>query len=393
MKKIVLYGTGLEGEKFYWRWKDEYEIVFCIDKFHKDTFHGIPVYDISKVKDKLAEYFIVIAGRLPHCIDMEKNLKEMGLSEFINYTFSERMDKKLAILYGNCHMDVLERYLNSNPKFADEYYIKRFFVAHGEVPDENDLSHCNLLIGQDIWDKGGHSSIEQLKSQTKESCLKIVIPNLYGTNLYFPQVEKGALENYEGFLKHFAEDALGYRENHSEQKNAVKNIGFLDVNLNTIWNGLPVEVIKNKIENEIIYNKEDIISRFEREIEKLKNREEKCDIVISDYILEHYQQRQLFYDPCHPIEEVICEKGRRILDFLGIEIIEYDKICRLLDGAEIFIYGCVKLALALEFQQDYIRIGINRNYTLRKKPLCLEEWIEDCLRWNGRIIEEDQVAL
>lgn len=193
----------------------------------------------------------------------------------------------------------------------------------------------------------------------------------------------GGIENHKGFLKHFTEDALGYRENYQGRKNAIINIGFLDVNINTIWNGLNAEIIKDKIENEIVYEKEVVVKTFNQAIQKLKKRENKCDIIISDYILEHYQQKQLFYDPYHPIEEVICEKGRRILKHLGIEIIEYDRIGRFLDGAEIFIYGCVKQALNLQFKQDYIRIGVNRNYTLRRIPMCLEEWIEDCLRWNG----------
>lgn len=79
MRKIVLYGIGLEGEKFYWRWKDEYEIVFCIDKFPKKSFHGVPVYDICKegITEKIRDYFIVVAGRLPHRNDMEKKLKEL----------------------------------------------------------------------------------------------------------------------------------------------------------------------------------------------------------------------------------------------------------------------------------------------------------------------------
>ncbi len=385
MRKIVLYGIGLEGEKFYYRWKDEYEIVFCIDKFPKKTFHGVPVYDICKkgIADKIREYFIVIAGRLPHRNDMEKKLKEIGLKEYEDYTFSERIGRNPAILYGNCHMDILERYLNSNPLFANKYFTKRFFIAEGAVPSENDLAHCDLLIGQDIWSKGGYVSIDELKSKTRESCRKIIIPNLYGTNLYFPQAEKDGveiLENYESFLRHFKDDALGYRGG-VEQKKAVKNIGFLDVNLSTAWNGLTVEAIKNKIKNERIYGEQDIIDKFNYAIQKLKEREKKCDIEISDYILEHYQEKQLFYDPYHPIEEVVCEKGRRILKRLGIEIIEYNKIGRFLDGAEMFIYGCVKQALNLKFEQNYIRIGVNRNYTLGNKPLCLEEWIEDCLRW------------
>lgn len=50
---------------------------------------------------------------------------------------------------------------------------------------------------------------------------------------------------------------------------------------------------------------------------------------------------------------------------------------------EMFIYGCVKRALNLRFEQKYIRVGAS-HYTLQGKPLSLQEWIKDCKKWNGR---------
>ncbi len=60
-KPIVIYGTGIEAEKFYYRYKEEYEIVFCIDDNRDKRFHGMPVYPLSKVIDKVEDYFIVVA--------------------------------------------------------------------------------------------------------------------------------------------------------------------------------------------------------------------------------------------------------------------------------------------------------------------------------------------
>lgn len=51
--KIAIYGVGLEGEKFYCRYKKVYEITFAIDKNCNRTFHGIPVYSIEQLESFL----------------------------------------------------------------------------------------------------------------------------------------------------------------------------------------------------------------------------------------------------------------------------------------------------------------------------------------------------
>ena len=384
-RKIVLYGTGMEGEKFYCKWHEFYEIVFCIDQRHGRTFHGLPVYDISEVQTSLGDYLVVIAGKEPFRYEMENRLKKIGLLEYKNYIFSECIGRKLAILYGNCHMVVLEKYLCSNPKFSDEYYIKIFLVNYKKYPSENDLQHCSLLIGEDIRADGGHVSIYDLKSCVSQECISIIIPNLFGTNIYFPQSvsKQGEEEQKKLIMKHFAKNAIDYDKVDPTQMTAVRNMGCDDYNINFVFCNLPVDEIENKIEEEDLYEKDFIVEKFNQAIQKLKDREEKCDIIISDYILEHYQERQLFYDPRHPVEDVVCEKGRRILRLLGIEVIEYDRIGRMIDEEEMFIYGCVKRALKLNFEQKYIRVSKNNTRsTFQKKPLCLREWIEDCLWWN-----------
>lgn len=58
----------------------------------------------------------------------------------------------------------------------------------------------------------------------------------------------------------------------------------------------------------------------------------------------------------------------------------------MIDEEEMFIYGCVKRALKLNFEQKYIRVSKNNTRsTFQKKPLCLREWIEDCLWWNKNL--------
>lgn len=48
MKKVVLYGVGLDGEKFYCKYKEQYEFVYAVDKNSGRFFHNMPVYSFKR---------------------------------------------------------------------------------------------------------------------------------------------------------------------------------------------------------------------------------------------------------------------------------------------------------------------------------------------------------
>ena len=75
----------------------------------------------------------------------------------------------------------------------------------------------------------------------------------------------------------------------------------------------------------------------------------------------------MFYDPNHPTNEVICEKGRRILHFLNMKESEMF-LEDALDDGEMFIYGCVRKELGLNFRQNYIK-KYRKNKTLHNHAL------------------------
>ena len=47
MKKIVLYGAALAGEKFYWAYRNKYQIEYVLDQCNNRFFHNIPVYSFE----------------------------------------------------------------------------------------------------------------------------------------------------------------------------------------------------------------------------------------------------------------------------------------------------------------------------------------------------------
>jgi hypothetical protein len=122
------------------------------------------------------------------------------------------------------------------------------------------------------------------------------------------------------------------------------------------------------------------LDNFEKQIEKLKEREQKCDIQLSTWILANYQKELLFYDPWHPSEKILREITMSILRILGITT-ECLVMGNDFDFGELFIYGCVKKQLGITFHQPTIR-NFCTAYTLWNAPLTREEFVRQYIIWN-----------
>lgn len=193
MKKIILYGVAIEGEKFYWAYRDCYKIVYCIDRMSHRNFHNIPVYDFVEVAEEIKKrkYLIVIAAGIKAYREISKNLREIGLKEYKDYVASVDVGRWLAVFYGNCHMELLSEYLRNNPTFNRQYIIKYYFCRKEDIPEEI-LESCKLLVLQDICkgNIGGYVDAESLCNMVDKNCFCIKVPNVYGRNFFFPQFKK-----------------------------------------------------------------------------------------------------------------------------------------------------------------------------------------------------------
>lgn len=196
MKKIAVYGAGLEGEKFYCRYRDKYDIQYFIDKNNNRTFHGIQVYSLEQVESRIGEYYIVVALGMHIYPQIKSMLEENGLTEFNDFCQAEFLDRELAILYGNCHMRVFEKYFRRNPCFMDRYVIRQYLVymPRDNFPADEELENCGLLISYDIREENsfGVPSYERLRQKVKSTCRCVKVPNLLCSfNSFFPQILGG----------------------------------------------------------------------------------------------------------------------------------------------------------------------------------------------------------
>lgn len=370
---IALYGIGTEGEKFYFNYKDTCEICYVIDRQNQRTFHGKSVYTLDEALGEKQKVLIVVACGKNIYLEIREVLENKGLVEFQDFIWYEYIDKKMVILYGNCHMSGIESYLMSNPYFRQQYYVKRFCVTE-EVPTKEELQACGVLICQDINDnnKLGVPSYDKLFELTKDECVKILIPNLFGLNLFFPQIYES--EEWKRHLRNDGYDGEVYQA-------TVRRIGIPDENIRQLWKeGKSIDEIVDIIQNKDVYQGSDILEDFNAKMHKLKSREEKCDIKISDYIEGNYRSKKLFFEPGHPTGDVLTEKGRRICSFLSVPIEESCLVNCNIDTVELFTYGCVKRALQLDFEEKHVR-NYDCSATIGNRPLDIREYVRQSIIW------------
>lgn len=120
-------------------------------------------------------------------------------------------------------------------------------------------------------------------------------------------------------------------------------------------------------------------------MENLRNREQRCDTPISDYICDHFRKEHLFYSPNHPRTRVIYELFVRALRHISIPV---DDACipnRELDNHVLPIYPAVYRHLELEF--DYPSIYWNTD--LCTLPSNMLEYVSAYLHYCGRRILTD----
>mgnify|MGYP003307744905 CR=1 FL=1 len=357
MKKIVLYGTGYEGEKFFYsNYKIVDQIAYCIDAAHEGFFHGIPIVTLEKA-EKIKEYYIYVAAIWETYEKIKRSLEELGLIEYLNFSWGLEYNKKVVVINANCHGRPIEKYLLKSKKFLKNYIIHHIpQVQENKEIDELLLKRADVYIHQDIRKDNSINyklSDEYIIPKLNKDCKKITIPNLYGTMgcWMFPQHTEGVLPSIkvrDGNRNTFYKDTVleELYENNivllSEYVKFYKNYKYEEKLLNKYW---------------------------EEGIQKLQQREEKWDIKISDYILENYKKVPCFVDIGHPSMYIMLEIGKRLAKYLDIDDITYTyEIGHL--GLASPILPCVK---------EHFKINYGITDTLCERNFVLGEILEDDL--------------
>ena len=277
--------------------------------------------------------------------------------------------KKLAALYGNCHMEVLDLYLREAPEFMERYYIIVLPVifemksAGITALDEYFLNSIDLLIYQNIGEDnkfGPQWATDKVILSHSADCKRICVPNTVFLG-YFPQ--EGARHN-----------------------TIIKN----QINCVPMFCGdkyIDKEYAKTRSIRKTISNLKDTDHTMRKDLEKnlkmsfrlLEMQDMGCDVQMRDFVISKYKDVCLFTEPKHPTNYFFHEMADRILSILGMDklkdTLELDKQDGLSTINRLFYPAVVKgLGLTFDVREYYI------DKRLTRQKFSFDEFIEVYIR-------------
>lgn len=343
-KKVVIYGTGINAVKCVSLLeKNGIRVGFVLDgKDGTGIFKNYPVY--KPIVENLKEYYVVVASAYETYPIIKEKLR--GLNEFESYIYYGWLDKKMVLLHGNCHMDVIEDFLKSSKVFSRNYAIyPTARICTKERTKEEVLKYMDVWIHEDIRNDnlfGYEFSDEYMKHHLPKGIKEIIMPNLYSLGAgFFPHAKEKNDKNTALLNGEYENGMFPFKDSIIEE--CVKK------HMNT-------EEICEYVIQDGILSEEYIVENFNEYIKKIERREAAWDIKILGFILDHYKKEKLFYDMGHPTNTVLKPITNKILEYLGIfgDPIETDVM---LDYHEVPIYPWIRKVLELEWNEDYIRNG------------------------------------
>lgn len=369
--KYILWGRGVDAERFYYQYRNKINILFCVDSncCEGSRFHELEVYPPEAVDGVDAK--ILIATR-QYYYEIKETLTNKGYLEYQDFIYCFDFDKKIVFIHGNCHCRVIKKYLQSSDIFSKNYMFGDWpfiFEFDEEGLDEQKLKACDVFIHQDIQrnnSKGYCFSDEYILPKLKKDCIEICIPNLYDfpKAMFFSQSKinpRGGKIGRRDNPFSYAEEAI----DKAISENIFEETEILDMLQGDFED---YGVIQNQWKSDLL---------------KWRIREEGWDIAIIDFIEENYQKKQLFYDIGHPSNHLLKEMANRILRLLGIDELVKDIDAEWeLDAHEVPVYPCIRRALCLEWAQQFLRKNSFEKIILGNSNMDLEEYIREYIYWS-----------
>lgn len=371
-KEVVLFGAGKMAEKFIYQYFGEVKIHCFWDNWKIGKFLDYQVERPKYCKD----YFIIVTSI--SYLEIREQLISMGYLEFHDFIPASLYKRKMAVVYGNCHIDAIKLYLECHKEFCLEYGFYPFpmiqEIKEINIDYEKILSHCDLFFHQSIRKDnvyGEDFSSERMLRYLKNTCRVISVPNLYGLPKYlFPQIDVH-YKWQKGFFCPF----------------------FIDINVvRWLKSGISKETIKKYILGGGVYSKTKILTMWEDFKFKIYKREQEWDIKISDYIFDNYKKERLFCDINHITSKTAKEIALRILKYLGFN----NKILLelpMMDNMETIIYKDVKDALGLEFEDYVIRKYSFGSISLNSYEMNAEEYINQLYQFTRFYLERKLIEI
>lgn len=364
-KEVVVYGTGGNAAKCVYELENNgIDIKYLLDgREGIGKFKDYPVYMPSD-KWLKGKYIVAACASETYKVIQDRLHK---YKEFKDYIYYNWVNKKMVFLHGNCHMDVIEAYLNSSERFQREYAVYPSPRVCMNIPVNTDvLENMDIWIHEDIRPDnrfGYEFSDKYLREFTAEKVHEIIVPHLYGLGGGFFPFAKDWNNRNTALLNGVNKVGMFPRRDALIEQCLEKNMGL--------------QQIYNYIQENDIVPREYILENFDFYINKIQQREKEWDIKISDFILEHYRSEKLFYDDGHPTNVIFEKISADILQILDIPDRIFTDIR--LDANEIPIYPWIRKVLGMEWTEQCIRTSKNANKC--GDSMDIKEYIREYIWW------------
>lgn len=361
----ILWGTGVDAERFYYQYHNIIKILYCVDNVHYgEEWHGIQVKHPNSIIK--GEGKILVATELYYA-EIKKQLQKMGFLEYKDFDFCFHINKKIVFINGNCHCRIIKSYLETVKEFTDIYVFGSLPLLYEYKDyDERILEYCDLFLHQDIRKEnsvGEKYSDEYMIQKLRADCVRCCIPNLYGhpKALFY----KNHKPNKKGRMIGRIGNPFAYCEE------------IIDECMNQ---NQSIDIICERLNGKIA-NKDEVLNQFQQDKEKLLEREENWDIKISDFIYQTIHQVQLFYDVGHPTNILLKEIANRILKFLNIQVPISAELDDAVAQAEVPVYDDIRKILGIQWQTSYLRNKGKPYFVLSGAKMDLREYIREYIWW------------
>ena len=210
------------------------------------------------------------------------------------------------VYYSNCQYAGINYFLQiSVPTYYNIFHLENYgLIKEKKSIPVDKLKEADIFIYQPIDKRHGIYSTDNtiennIMSYLSPKCKTISFPYIYNSALWClipPANIDGYVGEYPDIDKYVNREPIQQLKSHGYSLN---------------------DVLRMYSNNEINFDYE---NRFEKCIEILRDKERKCDVKVSDFIVKHIGSNRLFFTQNHPTTCVFVHIANQVLSILGYNL-------------------------------------------------------------------------
>lgn len=347
--KIIIFGCGNTARDFLSETEGKINVSLFWSNDNSEREYSSDqgkCYVVNRPcsKDKIDNDYLIIICSI-YFDDIAEQLQLLGFipfRDFIDDQIAKTMfsEKKIALMYGACHLRAVKDALMTSLVFSDQYEAF-YFPNYLQVSVYESMKlcyiveHCSLFLYGISVEARDYRKNKALLDRISKNVQIISIPIIcFGG--YFPQLERPFNRMNRYAIKCEGKDYTPFSYEDS----------FLN---RCIDEGLSVDTILEKIADGNVYEQSWIRNMLDDEWKRVRFQESDSDIKALSYISDNYKKRRLFRNEAHMENAVIYHYAEQIIAKLGFKP-NFDKgITPFFYCSEHPIYGCTSRAIGLEW--------------------------------------------